>query len=168
MDQEQRNHDRRDPYSGVYDPTRANYPRSETNGAFVGILRRTVQDRGLRLIKERARCIRQGEIHEFIITEEPGAIAGQEVDKIAYLGFAEFSRGGVILCGDIFSVDGQEIGELAGVDETHMPNHMNIVIRGKGLMSGYDRGFMLGSRFTFNSPYPDERFKAPSPQTMRA
>lgn len=162
------NHDRRDPYSGVYDPTRANYPRSETGGAFVGILRRTVHDRGLRLIKERARCIRQGEIHEFIITEEPGAIAGQEVDSIAYLGFAEFSRGGVILCGDIFSVDGQEIGELAGVDETHMPNHMNIVIRGKGLVSGYDRGFMLGSRFTFKSPYPDERLTAASPQTSRA
>ena len=152
-------HDRRDPYSGVYDPTRANYPRSPTEGTFVGILRRTVNDRGLRLIKERARCIRQGEIHEFIITEEPGAIAGQEVDRIAYLGFAEFARGGVILCGDIFSVDGKAIGELAGVDETHMPNHMNIVIRGAGLVSGYDRGFILGSRFTFTSPYPDERLK---------
>jgi len=153
------NFDRRDPYSGAYDPARPNYPRSQTEGAFVAILRRTVDDRGLRLIKERSRCIRQGEIHEFIITEEPGAIAGQEVDKIAYLGFAEFTRGGVILCGDIFAIDGQEIGELAGVDETHMPNHMNIVIRGKGLVSGYDRGIMLGSRFTFTSPYPDERLK---------
>lgn len=152
--------DRRDPYSTVYDSSRANYPRSATNGIFVAVLHRTVPDRGLILIRQHARCIRKGEIHELILTEEDAAAPGGEADKIAYLGFIEFKRGGVIVSGDRFSVNGQDIGELVGYDETHMPNHMNILIRGKGLVAGYARGLMLGDQFTFRSPYPDERLPA--------
>lgn len=149
--------DRRDPYSTPYDEARASYPRSPSDGIFVGVLHRSVQDRGLQLIRQHARCIRKHEIHELILTEEEGAAPGGEVEEIAYLGFIEFTRGGVIVAGDRFFVNGREIGRLAGYDETHMPNHMNIVLRGKGLVHGYDRGIMPGDRFSFVSPYPDKR-----------
>lgn len=149
--------DRRDPYSTPYDSVRANYPRSATNGIFVAVLHRTVQDRGLVLIRQHARCIRKGEIHELILTEETEAAPGGEADKIAYLGFIEFACGGVIVSGDRLSINGGHVGELVGYDETHMPNHMNILVRGPGLVPGYARGIMPGDRFEFRSPYKDER-----------
>ncbi|TVR08238.1 MAG: hypothetical protein EA385_10535 [Salinarimonadaceae bacterium] len=152
--------DRRDPYAGGYGEDRANYPRSPSQGIFVAVLHRIVPDRGLRLIREHARCIRGGEIHELILTEEETAIPGAEADLIAYLGFIEFTKGGVVVAGDRFFVNNTEIARVAGYDETHMPNHMNIVVRGKGLVPGFDRGIMLGDRFTIVSPYGDRRFTA--------
>ena len=64
------------------------------------------------------------------MTPEP-ASPGSRVGSIAYLAFVEFQNGGVLLSGDKVFVDGDEVGEVAGYDMSHFPNHMNLVVRGE-------------------------------------
>ena len=46
-------------------------------------------------------------------------------------------------CGDEVKINGQVIGKIAGFDETHMPNHYNIVIYGTDRISGNERNLDL-------------------------
>jgi fumarate reductase subunit C len=85
-----------------------------------------------------------------IVTDEE-AEPGSSVNPIAYLGFVEFAQGGVIVAGDRVSVNGEDIGYVCGFDETHMPNHLNIVVRGQRL-SGRQRGFKLAEHVLFTKP----------------
>lgn len=113
----------------------------------VAVLRGTVSKRGLNLIPQPSRAVSRGEVHELIITQEPASPGGQ-VDSIAYLAFVEFQNAGVLLSGDRVFVDGKEIGELAGFDMSHFPNHMNVVVKGD-LRSGEERGISLDSKVSF-------------------
>lgn len=140
-----------------YDYKRGNFPRSPLDGTLVAVLRPFRVDRALQLIPEKSRCIRAGEVHELILTDQLEAAPGSCVDRVAYLAFAEFATGGVIVQGDTLTIDGEVLGELVGYDETHMPNHLNIVVCGKTFASGYDRGLMLGSRFSFATRFADYR-----------
>jgi hypothetical protein len=140
-----------------YEYARGNFPRTSLNGRLVAILRPSRLDRGLQLIPEKSRCIRAGEVHELILTDELTAVPGSRVDRVAYLAFAEFATGGLIVQGDLLTVDGQTLGTLIGYDETHMPNHLNIVIGGEAFASGYDRGLRLEARFSFASRFTDYR-----------
>ncbi len=142
-----------DPY--VY--RRGNFPRSPVEAILVAVLRPTRFDRALQLIPEKSRCIRAGDIHELILTDETTAQPGIRVNRVAYLGFAEFTKGGLIVQDDILEVDGQSIGRVVGYDETHMPNHINIVVVGENFASGYDRGLALGARLTFSTALVDHR-----------
>jgi hypothetical protein len=119
-------------------------PRRETTGTVVAVLRTSRDDRGLKLIRERTRCIRRFDIHELIITDENNPKPGGVVDHIGYLAFVEFEVGGVIAIGDLISIDGKPIGRLAGFDETHAPNHMNIVLQSQDRTTGLARGLKLG------------------------
>lgn len=120
------------------------YPRRETTGVVIAVLRTSRIDRGLKLIKERSRCICRWDIHEFIVTDERDPHPGDPVDRIGYLAFVEFETGGVIVSGDVMSIDGRDIGNLVGFDETHAPNHMNIVIRSDDRTDGFARGIKVG------------------------
>jgi len=51
-------------------------------------------------------------------------------NRVTVLGFFEVETGGIILIGDQASLDGAPIGEVVGFDQTHMPNHMNILVKG--------------------------------------
>lgn len=92
--------------------------------------------------------IRRYESHELLLADED-ARPGGRVNSIAYLGFAEFAEGGVIGAGDAFYLDGRRIGILAGFDETHAPNHLNIVIRAANLVDGVEQGVALGMAVRF-------------------
>jgi len=72
------------------------------------------------------------------------------VNRIAYLGFVAIADGGVIVADDEVYLAGCLVGTLAGFDETHMPNHLNIVIRTDRLADGVEQGAELGMpvRFT--------------------
>jgi len=52
--------------------------------------------------------------------------------------------------GDEVIADGVKIGEVAGFDETHFPNHMNILIRVKELKTGFEMGLKLGTSIIFS------------------
>jgi hypothetical protein len=68
-------------------------------------------------------------------------------DDAAAVAFIEITQGGNIVNGDEVRVDGEPIGNLAGFDYNHMPNHMNILVETKSL----DLPLKLGSLFEFVS-----------------
>lgn len=55
----------------------------------------------------------------------------------------EITEAGLIVIGDEVIADGVKIGEVAGFDESHFPNHMNILIRVKELKTGLKRVYNL-------------------------
>lgn len=119
-----------DPYGrNMFGEKNPYYAKRQVEGRLLAVLDGTYEDRGLTLIKPPSRAVRAGEIHEVIITEEQ-ARPGLQVNKIAYLAFFEVQRGGVIVSGDEVWVGKQLLGKIAGYDETHMPNHLNIVLTG--------------------------------------
>lgn len=137
-----------DPYKAGKFKANPYYAKTDVEGSLVVILDGVMDNRGLELITPISRCVCKHEIHELIFTDEQ-AKPGNTVNKIAYLGFLEIERGGVIIAGDIVELDGQVIGTLAGFDETHMPNHQNIVINSLGLVCGKDLQAKLGGKIKF-------------------
>ena len=77
-----------------------------------------------------------------ILTDEDKK-PGDNVNKIAYIGFFAVKESTVIIVGDEVKINGQVIGNIAGFDETHMPNHYNIVIYGEERTSGNERNLDL-------------------------
>lgn len=94
----------------------------------VAVLEGTIENRGLELIHPASRCVRRGEIFELICTAEPSAKPGGRVERATYLGFCEVQQAGVIRVGDAVTLCGRFLGKVAGFDETHAPNHENIVV----------------------------------------
>lgn len=133
---------------------RPDYPRSAITGVLVGVMRLKLLDRGMTLITPWTRAIRRFDVHELILTDI-AAGPGDKVARCAYLGFAEFTAGGVAMSGDELWIDGVRIGTLAGFDETHMPNHQNIVINGDALLTGIERGLRLQAQLILRPVYSD-------------
>lgn len=102
--------------------------------------------RGLRLIISATRTLLQGQIHELIVTDEEDAAPGKTVNRIAYVGFFELEKGGVVASGDRVVLQGETVGEIVGFDETHTPNHLNVVIKSSKRKSGKEMGVELGDR----------------------
>jgi len=136
-----------DPYTTKKVTSDAYADKVPLEGKVVAVLRGTVANRGLDLIPQPSRAVSKGEVHEVILTSEPVA-PGSRVGAIAYLAFVEFQSGGILLSGDKVYAGGQEIGELAGFDMSHFPNHMNIVVRGEP-RSGEERGISLNTKVSF-------------------
>ncbi len=141
----------RDPYAaGMI--KESPYARKEAvAGKLVAILRLRAEDRELDLIKPPSRALVRGDVHELIVTDEEAA-PGRKVNKVAYLAFFEVINSGVIVAGDTVSVGQERIGELAGFDLTHFPNHINIVIRSNSRKTGEELGLELGAMIQFNTP----------------
>jgi hypothetical protein len=142
----------RDPYESGLIVAVSRILREPLEARFVGVLGSRREGRGLTLIHPRTRCIRRYEIHELIVTDEQGCGPGTEVNRCHYLGFVEFQAGGVLAEGDTLMVDGRAIGTLAGFDESHFPNHYNIVFKGPRLVTGIDLGQKPGAAVYFQSP----------------
>lgn len=136
-----------DPYRNQMFKTDPYYAKSVLGGRLVVILDGQYPQRGLKLIPQPSRAICRYQIHELIVTDQQAG-PGATVDPIAYLGFAEFSQGGVLVAGDRLLIAGEEIGVVAGFDETHMPNHLNIVLRGERI-SGRGRNLVLDQQIQF-------------------
>jgi hypothetical protein len=116
--------------------------KREVVARVVTVLEGTIDNRGIELIKPASRCVRKGEIFEFMTTTEkvkPGDI----VNVVSYLGFAEVEVGGVIRIGDVVLVKGKKLGRVVGFDETHFPNHQNIVLSPINIKSGFNYAFEL-------------------------
>lgn len=131
---------------------RPDYPRTPLVARLVGVMRLAVPDRGLVLIPLVSRCIRRHDVHELILTDEQAGPGGT-VQNVAYLGFAEFLAGGVVLAGDLVQVAGEAVGSIAGFDETHAPNHLNIVVHAADCRPGLSRGHRLGDEVIVQPVY---------------
>lgn len=118
-------------------------------GRLVVVLDSRLDNRELHLLPVISRAVRRYDIHELIFTGEQGAKPGSIVNKIAYGGFAEIENGGVVVAGDKLYWNGRHIGEVAGFDDTHLPNHLNIVIKSTAPATGSELGFDLGMEVVF-------------------
>lgn len=139
----------KDPYGAGKFRSNPYAEKKDVDGSLVVILDGRMDDRGLELITPISRCLRTHDVHELIMTDEAGARPGEKVNKIAYLGFLEVASGGVIVSGDKVLLEEKCIGTLVGYDETHMPNHLNIVIQTDKLLTGIELGVGLGNKITF-------------------
>ena len=104
--------------------------KSDVNGRVVAVLRGVTDQRGLYLTAFRSRAVPAGEIHELMITDEDCDVE-TTVNRVALIAFFEVRDGGVILLDDRVTVGNRVVGTVAGFDETHMPNHQNICLRGE-------------------------------------
>jgi len=97
-------------------------------GNIMVILDSIVDKRRLNLIIPHSRAVKKNEIHEIMTISEKNAASGEVVNNVAYIGFFEVNGGGVIVTGDDVYIKGKLIGKVIGFDNTHMPNHQNIVL----------------------------------------
>ncbi|MBB4264587.1 DUF6917 domain-containing protein [Roseospira visakhapatnamensis] len=103
---------------------------------FVKRLRHVRHDRGMTLIPESTRCVRAGDLHELVTTDQTGLSAGSRVDRTGFLGFVEVTRAGVIEAGDVVALPEARVGRVVGFDDCHFPNHYNIIIESTALLTG--------------------------------
>ena len=118
-------------------------------GTVVTVLNSAHEARGLKLIATWSRALPKNSIHELIATDEAGKRPGDTADRIAYLAFFEVTRGGCIIVGETLFVDGKAVGEIIGFDETHEPNHINIIIGVKQRQTGRQMKISVGSQIKF-------------------
>ena len=137
-----------DPYASGMIPGVPNILRLPLEGRFVGVLRSKRFQRGLILIPPKTRCVRKYDVHEIVITDEMDAAPGCRVDRFFGVGFVEFNSGGTVAQGDRIEVGGATIAEVAGFDETHAPNHLNIVLKTPTPKTGIELGIEPGDQVT--------------------
>lgn len=136
-----------DPYRQGLTNTQNYVQRSEIKGRLVAVLRGRLENRGLELMGTPSRVLNKNEIHELILTNiDPSGI---KVDAIAYLGFARIEVGGVLLKDDEVFCQGMSLGVVLGFDSTHLPNHLNIILKGDEGKSGEELGINLGDELIF-------------------
>ena len=104
--------------------------KSDVSGRVVAVLRGVTDQRGLSLTAFRSRAVPAGGIHELMVTDEDCDVE-TTVNRVALIAFFEVVDGGVILLDDHVTIGERAIGTVAGFDETHMPNHQNICLRGE-------------------------------------
>ncbi|BDG59031.1 DUF6917 domain-containing protein [Caldinitratiruptor microaerophilus] len=132
-----------DPYVGGLFRSSPYAALREITGTVVAVLDARLAGRGLNLIAPISRCLLRDEIHELILTT--GAVGpGDRVEDVHYLAFFEVSQGGVAVVGQTVRIAGYEVGRIAGFDETHMPNHMNVVLSGPRGVTGGELGLQPG------------------------
>ncbi|MCG0276097.1 MAG: hypothetical protein L5655_08055 [Thermosediminibacteraceae bacterium] len=138
----------RDPYkNGMFGTTNPYFKKKPLKGNLVVVLDGKFEERGLKLIVQPSRCLKIGEVHELIVTDEAKG-PGDVVNRIAYVGFFTVKESAVVVAGDEVKIGGKVIGTIAGYDETHMPNHYNIVVKAPSLVTGKEMGLELDSEIT--------------------
>lgn len=132
--------------------TSSSAPRRQVQGAIVEVSDLRKQGRGLHLESFNSRALLQHEIHELILTTEPGAGKGSTVDRVTYIGFFEVLLGGMARIGDVVVTGDRldtELGVLAGFDLTHAPNHYNLVLSSERDVTGIDLDLRVGTPLGF-------------------
>jgi hypothetical protein len=123
-------------------------------GRLVKVLVHTRDDRGMVLEPFASRCVRHGEIHELVTTDQRAAGLGERIDRVGFLGFVEISRAGVLDRGDVVEVGGRPIGTVLGFDACHFPNHLNVLIATAEPLTGPRLGLQPEDEISFESPSP--------------
>jgi hypothetical protein len=139
----------KEPYAGdILDTQQPFTAKSDVVGTVVCIMNAHAEERGFELIPSPSRAFVRGSIQELIVTDEPQASPGTVVNRVAYVCFFEIEIGGIVLAGDMVEIGGQELGQVAGFDLTHAPNHMNVIVHVAQPRSGAEMGVALGDRVT--------------------
>ncbi len=118
-------------------------------GQVVTVLDSTHEKRGLKLIPTYSRALRKNSIHELIATDETDKIPGDTANRIAYLAFFEVTRGGCLIVGETLFAGSRRVGTILGFDETHEPNHLNIIVGVNARQTGPQLEISVGSKIKF-------------------
>jgi len=137
-----------EPYEGQIVPLKLKCLKDPVDARVVGVLGNTTERRGMKLISMPSRVIRAGDVHELISTTER-AEPGEAVDDVGYLAWVAFDAPGVLVVGDSVYAVGDLLGEVLGFDETHAPNHMNIVLMTDRLLTGRTAKLVPNARLVF-------------------
>ncbi|MFH7340395.1 DUF6917 domain-containing protein [Streptomyces hygroscopicus] len=129
-------------------------PKRVVRGALVKVLVHRRTDRGMRVAEHAARCVRRGEVHELVTTDQWEPRPGARIDRVGFLGFVELGCGGVIDRGDLVRVGDTAVGRVLGFDACHLPNHYNILIHAERSVSGRDLGLRPEVAVTFTQGGP--------------
>jgi hypothetical protein len=124
------------------------------------VLSNRIMGRDLKLMDVATRAIERGSIAEFIACERPSR-PGDTVNDVAYLCFAEAKESGVLFVGDDIDF-GVVTGTLAGFNDVHSPNHLNVVIHVGELATGRTRGLRPGTPVTVAARTFRERAVSPN------
>ena len=122
--------------------------RRPVTGEVVALLHIIFQERGLKLIQSRSRALCKYEIHELMITNEEAAPGGG-ADRVSAIAFFEVKNGGLVVVGDRVTLNDDLLGTIAGYDVTHMPNHMNVLLKTESLEPP---ALNVGDRLVFRKP----------------
>jgi predicted dehydrogenase len=128
----------------------------------VKLLFHTRADRGMTLSPWQSRCVPAGQVHELVTTTDRPRVAGDRVDRVGFLGFAAFDAPAVLERGDrvwlvprspVGDTARRQLGTIAGFDESHWPNHYNLVIDTDELLTAGDVDLRPGDKI-FVEPRP--------------
>jgi len=117
----------------------------------VAILQLELKGRGLKLIQPRSRVLKKNELHELMVTDEKVAKPGEAVNNVAYIAFIEILKGGVMVVGDKVYWNNNLLGIVAGFDDTHMPNHQNIILYSPKISTGKKLNIRLEDKIIIHS-----------------
>jgi hypothetical protein len=135
-----------DPYARNLIKTDFFHAKRPLTGSVAVVLDGYLDNRALSLIQPISRAYPKHSIIELIATDEETAAPGGSVQAIAYLGFVELLTSGVIVVGDEVIVKRKVVGTIAGYDDTHMPNHQNVIVRMRTRVSGKDLKWRVGEK----------------------
>ncbi|MFJ8441831.1 DUF6917 domain-containing protein [Kitasatospora griseola] len=115
---------------------RENGPKRTVTGTLVKVLLHSRTERGMSLEPFASRCVRVGEVHELVTTDQRDTAPGARIDRVGFLGFAEIAAAGVLDRGDEVFVGEHRVGTVLGFDACHFPNHYNVLIAADQLLTG--------------------------------
>lgn len=125
-------------------------PRKRTvRAVVVKLLTHTREDRGMTLMDVETRALARSEIHELVTTDQREAAAGDAIDRVGFLGFAEITAGGIVERGDRLLVDGALVGTVLGFDDCHFPNHLNVLVAVERLQTAATLGLEVEDEVYF-------------------
>jgi L-arabinose 1-dehydrogenase len=129
--------------------------KREVVAVVVKLLHHKRTDRGMTLAPYETRCVRQGEIHELVTTDEAAA-GGDRIGHVGFLGFIEITRPGVLEAGDEVFHGGRCLGHVLGFDESHFPNHYNILVASERVIASADANLHVEDSITFRNGMTEE------------
>ena len=139
---------------GGYDPslvTSKTYgDRRPVEGEIVALLHITFKERGIKLIDARSRAMLRGEIHELMTTDEETAAPGGGANRVSAIAFFEVEVGGIAVVDDDVLLGDELLGKVAGFDMTHMPNHMNLLVK---VLTFKESSIGVGEKLTIRRPH---------------
>ncbi|MBB6420840.1 DUF6917 domain-containing protein [Streptomyces sp. AK010] len=138
-------------------------PKRVVRGSLVKVLVHRRTDRGMRVEEHEARCVRRGEVHELVTTDQWDPRPGARIDRVGFLGFTELLCGGVIDRGDLLRIGDTTVGTVLGFDACHLPNHYNILIHAARPVSGTDLGLRPETAVTFVQGRAGDQGTGPAP-----
>ncbi|MQY05031.1 DUF6917 domain-containing protein [Actinomadura macrotermitis] len=123
-------------------PDPRTWARPVLDADLVCVMHHVREDRGLTLARWNTRAVAAGQVHELLVCDADELATGS-ADHVRYLGFARFDAG-ILAVGDELRVGDETIGVLAGFDDAHLPDHMNVVFTSPVLKTGAERGLAPG------------------------